>query len=269
MRRKADVAEHLGLEARFKAELARLEARNSQTRWISFLALALLLAGVGALLWRESFWRQETVEIKIPPPILFVLLVLLILLVLYLLRRELEIRKLSLLSIEEGLATESERSAGMIDAVTHVFNRRFLRDLLQGEIARAERNQRPLMLVMCDLDRFKQVNDTYGHLVGDEILAQTAGILKSCVRGSDYVVRYGGDEFLLILSETDDPGARTVIGRIREKMAESERIQEVGTSLSFGLWLHQQGLSAEQDIAGADAHFYAERQTVRTVSTAG
>src|ERR1700752_3358880 len=99
MPHKPDVAAYLGLEARFKAELARLEARNSQTRWISFMALALLLAGVVALLWRESFWRQEAVEIKIPPPVLFVLLVLLILLVLYLLRRELEIRKLSLLSI--------------------------------------------------------------------------------------------------------------------------------------------------------------------------
>ena len=268
MPRKADVTERLRLEARFKAELARLESRNSQTRWISFLALAVLLMGVGALLWRESFWRQETVDIRIPPPVLFVLLVLLILLVLYLLRRELEIRKLSLLSIEERLVTESERSAGMIDAVTHVFNRRFLRDLLQGEIARAERNQRPLTLVMCDLDHFKQVNDRYGHLVGDEILAQTASILKSCVRGSDYVVRYGGDEFLLILSETDEPGGRTVLTRIREKMAESERIQEVGMSLSFGLWLHKAGQSADQDVAAVDARFYADKQGVQTGSRA-
>jgi diguanylate cyclase (GGDEF)-like protein len=268
MPRKADVTEHLGLEARFKAELARLEARNSQTRWISFLALALLIAGVGALLWRESFWRQESVEIRIPPPVLFVLLVLLILLVLYLLRRELEIRKLSLLSLQERQATESERSAGMIDAVTHVFNRRFLRDLLQGEIARAERNRRPLMLVMCDLDHFKQVNDRYGHLVGDEILAHTASILKSCVRGSDYVVRYGGDEFLLILSETDEPGAGRVLARIREKMGESERIQEVGMSLSIGLWLHQAGLTADQDIAAVDARFYADKQGVQAGSGA-
>jgi len=219
MPRKADVTERLRLEARFKAELARLESRNSQTRWISFLALAVLLMGVGALLWRESFWRQETVDIRIPPPVLFVLLVLLILLVL-------------------------------------------------GEIARAERNQRPLTLVMCDLDHFKQVNDRYGHLVGDEILAQTASILKSCVRGSDYVVRYGGDEFLLILSETDEPGGRTVLTRIREKMAESERIQEVGMSLSFGLWLHKAGQSADQDVAAVDARFYADKQGVQTGSGA-
>ena len=269
MRRKAEVAEQLSWEARLKAELARLEARNRQIRWINLLAVAVLIYGAVSLLSHPSFWRREALEIKIPPPVLFVVLILLILLVLYLVRRELEIRRLNLLALEEKLAMESERSAGMIDAVTHVFSRRFLVELLQGEIARAERNRRPLTLVMCDLDHFKQVNDRYGHLVGDEVLAQTASILKSCVRGSDYVVRYGGDEFLLILSETDEAGTGAVLARVREKMADWDRVAEFGVSLSLGVSLHRAGQTAEQDIAEVDARMYAGRSVPKAESSAG
>jgi len=264
---KSKAAEPQSWQGRLKVELARLEARNRQARWVSVVALLVLLAGAGSIFSRASFWLRDAVEIKIPPPVLFVVLVLIIVLVLYLVRRELEIRKLSLLALEERLAAESERSAGMIDAVTHVFNRRFLSELLQGEIARAERNDKPLTLVMCDINQFKDINDRYGHPVGDEVLMETASLLKSCVRGSDYVVRYGGDEFLLILSETEESGARAVLARVRDKLGEWDRLTTLDVSLSLGLYVHHSGQSAEQDIAGVDARMYADKQTVRASSS--
>jgi len=268
-RGKVDPGSRLSWQGRLRVELARLDARNRLAIAVSFLAIGILLAGVGSLFLRSSFWRQDSVEIRIPPPILFVFLILVVLLALYLVRRELETRKLTALVIEERLLAESEHSAGMIDPVTRVLNRRFLPGLLQGEIARAERNHRPLTLVMCDIDRFKQVNDTWGHVVGDEVLTETAAILKSCVRGSDFVVRYGGDEFLLVLSETDEPGAHAVVSRIREKMAEWERSRELGISLSLGVHLHSAGQSAIQDIAAVDARLYGAKRSVRQAAVQG
>lgn len=263
---KSDPGAGLSWQGRLKVELARLDARNRLAIAVSVLAVLVLVLGAGSLFFRSSFWGQESVEVRIPPPVLFVLLILIILLALYLVRRELEIRKLTALVIEERLLADSEHSAGMIDPVTHVFNRRFLPGLLQGEIARAERNRRPLTLAMCDIDQFKQINDRHGHLVGDEVLAEAASILKSCVRGSDFVVRYGGDEFLLVLSETDEPGADAVVTRIREKIAEWERSADLGISLSLGLHVHQTGQSATQDIAEVDARLYGAKRSIRAVA---
>ncbi|HEV2177577.1 MAG TPA: GGDEF domain-containing protein [Terriglobia bacterium] len=268
MKTKPELAERMGLQGRLQAELVRIELRNREIRWVAFFAAAVLLLGAYTLFAHAGFWLQETIEIKIPPQLFFLVMIAAIFLILYLARRELATRRLSLLTIQQTVAAESERSAGMFDAVTNVFSRRLLLELLQGEISRADRNHRPLALIMADLNNFKKVNDRYGHLVGDEVLAQTAAVLKGCVRGSDHVVRYGGDEFLLILSETDDPGARAVRARIEEKMAEwdhTERIGDVSVSLSLGLHLHVAGQSAEEAIAEVDARMYAEKQRIESL----
>ena len=154
----------------------------------------------------------------------------------------------------------------MIDAVTNVFTRGILHDLLTGEISRAERTCRSLALIMCDLNNFKQVNDRYGHLMGDYVLAQIATIFKSCVRGSDYVVRYGGDEFLILLPETDEQGGEVVRQRMQVKVSEWDRSNRVGDlpiSASLGLYLHVTGQTADKDIAEADARMYAEKQAAK------
>lgn len=256
---KDEIPETEGWQSRLQAELARLESRNRQAAWISVLAVAILLFAAASLFFRSSFWLQDALEVRVPPPFLFAVLVLFILLVLYLVRRELEIRKLSVLAIHERFTAENERSAGMIDPLTRVFNRRFLAEFVQSEIARAERNQRPLTFVMCDLDRFKALNDKYGHQAGDEVLEITAGVLKSCVRGSDFVVRYGGDEFLLILAETDEASAAAVLGRVREKIVEKKRLRDLGVSLSLGCYAHRAGHTVAQDIGEVDARLYADK----------
>jgi diguanylate cyclase (GGDEF)-like protein len=147
--------------------------------------------------------------------------------------------------------------------VTNVLTRAFLHDLLTGEISRAERGNRPLALLMCDLNNFKQVNDRHGHLIGDYVLSQIAGILKFCVRGSDYVVRYGGDEFLVVLPETDQEGAENVRQRVHLKVAEWDRTNRLGDlpiTVSLGLYLHVTGQTPEMDVAAADARMYADKK---------
>jgi diguanylate cyclase (GGDEF)-like protein len=263
MDKQEGLTEKLGPQARLQAELSKAEAQKRDVWLMVLFAGAVLLLGAFSLLTPTSFWRENMLEIRIPPQVLFVVMMIVVVVTLYIVRREAEMRRLRLLNLQQTLESQQEYTASMIDSLTNVFSRSFLRDLLQGEISRAERNNRPLGLLMCDLNNFKQVNDRYGHLMGDYVLAQMAGILKTCVRGSDFVIRYGGDEFLVILSETDEPGAKIVQGRILEKVEEWDRVNRVGDvpiSFSMGLYLHVPGQTVEQDVAEVDARMYADKQ---------
>jgi len=256
------LTEQLGPKARLQAELTKIESQKRDL-WVPIIFVGAVLAlGAFSLLTPNSFWQHNELVLTIPPQVLFVIMMVVVLVTLYMVRHDAETRRLRLINIQQSLAAQTEQSASMIDSLTNVFSRSFLRDLLEGEIARAERNKRPLGVIMSDLNNFKQVNDRYGHLMGDYVLAQMAGILKSCVRGSDFVVRYGGDEFLVILPETDEPGAQFVKGRINVKVEEwnrNNRIGEVPMGLSLGLHMHMTGQSAEQLVAEADARMYAEK----------
>ncbi|MFB3921060.1 MAG: GGDEF domain-containing protein [Terriglobia bacterium] len=264
MDNRPEETEKIGPHARIETELVQIESHNRDILILVIFAAAVLVLGALSLLAPTSFWQHNTLEVKIPPQLFFLVMMVVMLVALYMVRREVELRKLRLLNLQHTLKAQSEHSASMVDSLTNVFSRSFLRELLQGEISRAERNHRPLGLVMCDVDNFKAVNDRFGHLMGDYVLAQIAGILKSCVRGSDYVVRYGGDEFLIVLSETDGAGSQVVVNRIREKVAEWDRTSRVGNlpiGLSMGLHQHVTGQTAEQCVAEADTRMYAEKRS--------
>jgi diguanylate cyclase (GGDEF)-like protein len=264
MRSKAE-SDPASLRQRLETKLSKVESESSGLRFLILLMAAGLGAGIISLFLPRWSRLPAVVEIRVPPQILLVTMLVVFVLSLYLVRSESELRKLRVLTLQQALAAQSERSSVMFDPVTNVFTRALLHDLLHREIARAERNGRPLALIMCDVNNFKQVNDRYGHLMGDEVLGQVASILKECVRGSDHVVRYGGDEFLLILPETAHEGSRVVRERINERVAEwarSRRVGDVPMSVSMGMYLHVAGQTPEQDIAEADARMYLEKQAV-------
>jgi diguanylate cyclase (GGDEF)-like protein len=127
------------------------------------------------------------------------------------------------------------------DPLTGSYNRRHLNaGLLDSEIARARRYRLSLSLIMCDLDGFKKINDTHGHHAGDELLRSFATLVEAMTRESiDTVVRYGGEEFLIILPETRLDGARELAERVRAAFA-AQRIEldgglSLGTTASFGV----------------------------------
>ena len=105
-----------------------------------------------------------------------------------------------------------------MDALTGVGNYRLLEERLEYELTRHRRNGTPLSLVILDLDGFKEVNDTFGHPVGDQLLRQVAAALASTVRDQDTVVRQGGDEFCILAPETDAEDAATLIQRIKHEL---------------------------------------------------
>jgi diguanylate cyclase (GGDEF)-like protein len=263
MSNQPEVVEQVGPQARIQAELLKLESQKREFWILVVFAGLVLLLGILSFFFPSAFWRSNSLHISLSPQILFVLMVTTVLIALFYVRRDLEIKGLRLSNLQRLLSSQQEQAASMIDAVTNVFTRGFLHDLLQGEISRAERTNRPLALLMCDLDDFKQVNDRYGHLMGDYVLSQVAAILKAAVRGSDYVVRYGGDEFLVVLPETDEQGGETVRQRIRRRVGEwdqNNRVGDLPLTVSLGLHLHLTGQTAEKDVAEADARMYAEKQ---------
>jgi diguanylate cyclase (GGDEF)-like protein len=106
------------------------------------------------------------------------------------------------------------------DRLTGSFNRVYMDHQLTHEIMRAARYHHPLSVLMCDLDHFKIINDTHGHLAGDDVLKSCVANLTSTFRqGVDWMARYGGEEFVIVLPETDQPGAMLVAERMRERIA--------------------------------------------------
>lgn len=125
------------------------------------------------------------------------------------------------------------------DALTGLHNRRSILDLLEQEVARAQRQQQPLSVVILDLDHFKKINDTWGHPTGDRVLQTAARVLGDSVRSGDHVGRYGGEEFMLILPGVAENEARQVLERCRQQLVAehilSDNQETLGVSASFGL----------------------------------
>jgi len=156
---------------------------------------------------------------------------------------------------------ETTRALADRDPLTGFFNHRYLHERLGEEILRAQRSGTPLALLMIDLDDFKLVNDTLGHIFGDEVLRWSAEQIRGALRGSDVAARYGGDEFAVILPDTPAPGAREVGERIVAALhdhpyqAEGRGPVPVGASIGVASF-PADGRSAQALIAGADAALY-------------
>lgn len=142
----------------------------------------------------------------------------------------------ALVSMQEELA--ETRQLLNEDVLTGALNRRGLDQTLMREIARAQRLDTRLSLAMVDLDFFKKVNDQHGHEAGDQLLVHFASLIKSVLRKSDALVRYGGEEFTLILPDTDGRGAYLVLARLQQVMAKSPLVYEgkqINTTFSAGV----------------------------------
>jgi diguanylate cyclase (GGDEF)-like protein len=141
------------------------------------------------------------------------------------------------------------------DALTGLANRRGGEEAMRRELARARRSGAMLSLVLFDVDHFKRVNDTYGHATGDLVLQQVASILTASVRLTDVVSRWGGEEFLLLLSGTSLEGARTLGERIRKRIEDARSASLPSVTVSAGV---AQLLPA--DVTGADVLGRADEQ---------
>jgi diguanylate cyclase (GGDEF)-like protein len=151
----------------------------------------------------------------------------------------------------------------MTDALTTLFNRRYLMNEFEKELNRAGRHERHLALVMMDVDRFKQYNDSYGHLEGDEVLRGMGRVVFDATREGDVPARYGGEEFIVLLPDCDLQGAIDAAERIRSRLAE-EVFEGGKVTVSIGVAeFPTHGSSATDLIAAADAALYEAKDSGR------
>ena len=151
--------------------------------------------------------------------------------------------------------TEEQASEARVDSLTGLANRRALEETLAHEIARAQRFKHPLGIVLLDLDRFKEINDSFGHAAGDLMLRTVSRLLTSLARQADTVARWGGEEFVVVLPETDLDGARHFAERLRLAIHGSP-VGEMRTSASCGVATMLPGDTVEAMLGAADQALY-------------
>jgi diguanylate cyclase (GGDEF)-like protein len=161
---------------------------------------------------------------------------------------------------------ELERRANH-DALTGLPNRRLLMDRMEQSLARCDRDERCAVLFMIDVDHFKQVNDTYGHLAGDAVLRTISERIRKSVRGSELIGRYGGEEFLIVLPGSDEVQVGEIAERVRQAIAEEPvRIDQgfLAVTVSIGTAIIEPLSDTEKDaLATADNALYESKNLGR------
>jgi two-component system cell cycle response regulator len=155
------------------------------------------------------------------------------------------------------------RELTITDDLTKLHNMRHFYVQLQLEIDRTSRYKNPLSLLLLDVDRFKQYNDTYGHLEGDKILIELGRVIRECLRKSDTAYRYGGDEFMVVLPQTQGNEARNVAERIRAQFPAEYSHREpdrIDTTLSIGVVEHRPKEDLSEFVKRADQAMYKAKK---------
>jgi diguanylate cyclase (GGDEF)-like protein/PAS domain S-box-containing protein len=154
------------------------------------------------------------------------------------------------------------------DPLTNLPNRRMMLDRLEEGLAQAKRFRRSLAVMFLDIDRFKQINDTFGHDVGDQLLKEVSKRLSSCVRSVDTVSRPGGDEFVIVLPEISNPRdstliAEKIVAAIREPVCVGHQVLNVTTSIGIAVFAVDGSDDAQALMKKADAAMYAVKSAGR------
>jgi diguanylate cyclase (GGDEF)-like protein len=242
-----------------------LSQRRDWQFW-SVLVLGIFMLGLGFAIYNllispSEAWTAHGVA-QLVPPLLFGVIALLVLVNFYVAQKDTVIRGLESELVHQKIEAELNRELALLDPVTEVYNRRYLRVLLAKEISRVNRYGKGLAVMLVDIRGFRRVNESLGHTGGDVVLRQIAQLLMQRLRNSDMIIRYGGDEFLLILPDTDDPGVQFLSGRLKDSIAEWSRrsgMTEFGLTFSIGTARYAQGRAVDEVFKLAEQRMLQDR----------
>lgn len=231
------------------------------------IALLLMTVFAGGLL---AYFYYDTTEERVLSSsvarfvwlVLFGLVALVLLLNIYLIARKRALADLWQRYLLQMQELEAEQGRSMLDPLTHAYNRRFFDEVVDKEIHRCNRTERPLSFLLVDLDDFKAINRQHGHFVGDELLREAANLFQGALRASDYTFRFGGDEFMLVLPDTPAEGAAVIRRRVQERLAARSYFRErIGRALTTTIAqaTYTKGRTLDEVVAEAERGLEAAR----------
>jgi diguanylate cyclase (GGDEF)-like protein len=231
--------------------------------WANSIFVMLLLTGalISFTLPSLSPGATPLFRIKVTEAI-FGLVALVVLFNAYTIYQQVLIKRLRRQLAEKQHHSMILRELAMIDALTGLYNRRFAEQRLVAEVARSARKGHPLTVVLLDLDEFKHINDTYGHAAGDLVLQEFAAELNRAIRGGDLAVRWGGDEFLLILPECNHEQLKLVLDRLGPLELAWEG-RKFPIKYSAGWKDYASGDQPESMLSAADQALYANKRAAK------
>jgi diguanylate cyclase (GGDEF)-like protein len=248
----------------FQRRVSTIERRDWEL-WATTLAIvAILSVGYFWVMFPAVFMKQHTLSFQasMSPQLIIGQLTLVLLFLIYVIQKHIQVRRLRAQSLSEALNYQLMQSQMLLDPLTRVFNRSVLEELLGKVIKHVQRKKLTAAFLYIDINDFKKVNTSLGHLSGDLVLTELGAILKACVRGSDYLIRMGGDEFLAILVDTDQPGAEAVKQRINQQTQKwngESPLKNFTLTLSVGIHVIDDTCSFDEVLSSVDSKMYEEK----------
>jgi diguanylate cyclase (GGDEF)-like protein len=252
--------------AKFLREMQTLEGRDLHLWSVGLMVLLVVAAGFAALIVPNLVWGAQNLRVdsRYFPQLFYGFVTLILLFNLYAFTKKRELYQARAQFVREMIRSETAEMTALKDPLTDTFNRRYFDQIIQGEVNRTNRRSTELAVMIIDVDDFKSVNTHFGHLVGDRVLVELAQLLKGTFRNCDVVVRYGGDEFLVLVTDSDEEGAKIALGRLEEGVHAWNRanlIPGYRMELSCGVAGYAKGASIQDVIAAADDRMFAEKHS--------
>jgi diguanylate cyclase (GGDEF)-like protein len=243
-------------------EILKTQRRNWQL-W-SLLILGLIVVGIVCAVYQARLaLSQSSRDLSaLVGPLLFGVISLVVLAQFYVTQKQAIIQGLEHELIQQKIEAELNRELSLLDPVTEVYNRRYLRALLGKEVGRAQRYNEQLTVMMVDITGFRRVNESLGYTGGDVVLRQIAHLIQTRVRNSDTVVRFGGDEFLVILPDTDEEGRQRLAVRLKESLEEWSHhsgMVDFGLRLAIGVEGYTPGRPVEEMLKRAEQRMLEDK----------
>jgi diguanylate cyclase (GGDEF)-like protein len=245
-------------------EMRTTEGRDLELWAIGLLVFIVVSAGFIALVLPNWMWGLGPLRMegRYLPQLIFGFIVLIILFSAYIIQQRRALARTRDQLLYELMRREAAEKLSLVDPLTEVYNRRFLDQVVKKEANRADRHGTDLTFLMVDVDQFKSVNSRFGHLVGDKLLKEVSEVLKSTFRASDTVLRFGGDEFMVVLTETNEAQGQLAVARLLKRVDRWNR-ENSGTGfemgLSCGLATYVKGTDPQEVIRSADQRMYSHK----------
>jgi len=247
-----------------RSEIDSVQGRFFHLLSITVVVMLVLATGMVLRILPKLVWNLENLSTErfYIPQLLCGLLALVALLSWYVLQQRRHLRRTQEQLITELVRRETAERLAAVDPLTETYNRRYITRAIASEAARVNRHNSKFAFLMIDVNGFKQANDSLGHLVGDQILRELAGLLQKTLRTSDVISRYGGDEFLVLLTDADDYTANGAVKRLQdavEEWNERQPIRGYTMSISCGSAVYRAGQDPTAVLAAADQAMYGKK----------